>query len=121
MVIHLGLLIEQLLQFLDLLLAGQHALLVRVAGSRRTVVVGPRLMGLVHGLAPVVRLAIRASEVHQPHRLPFDCLDGVGVLEGVLGDVPATLLPDKLLKLLYPRLLALDARFSLEGYPVVSI
>ena len=39
MVIHLGLLIEELLQFLDLLLAGQHALLIRAAGCRRTVIV----------------------------------------------------------------------------------
>ena len=43
------------------------------------------------------------------------------MFKGVLGDVPAALLPDKLLELLYASLLALDAGFSLEGYPVVSI
>ena len=75
MVIHLGLLIEQLLKLLDLLLASQHALLIGAAGCCRTVIVGPRLVGLVHSVTSVVRSAIWASEVHQPHRLSFDCLD----------------------------------------------
>ena len=43
------------------------------------------------------------------------------MLKGILGDVPAALLPDKLLELLYASLLAFDAGLSLEGNSVVSI
>ena len=75
MVIHLGLLIEQELKFLDLLLAGKQALLRRAAGGRRTVISGLRLVGFVHIVTSVVRSAIRACEIHQPQWLSFDCLD----------------------------------------------
>ena len=43
------------------------------------------------------------------------------MLKGVLGDVPAALLPDKLLELLYASLLAFYAGFGLQGNSVVSI
>ena len=68
------------------------------------------------------QLAIRRSEAHQPCWLAtFDRLNGVWVFEWVGWDMATTLLSYVALELLDASLLALNARFSLQGDSIVSV
>ena len=103
-------LLKQLSQLLDFLLAGEES---RFLASHR-------IMRLIQ-LAIVRGCRSNVTRVHQAQRLPFDVLDRIWMLKGVLGGVPPALFANEGLELLDPRLLALDAGFSLKRDPIVSI
>jgi len=78
-------LFKQLGQLLNLFLAVEEARFFALALST---------IGLVWFVKfSILRLAVRTRNIHQTHWLAFDDLDGIRVLEGILGDVAPTLLP----------------------------